>query len=113
MSHPHREGEHRNDVQDPVHRANEGQWRTLEETTAADVINLRALALSDRWEPALQLTLAPPLKNDSACGVITIRGTPPYLGLRGRLRSAMTLIPLCSRSAMTAFRVLCICGSRP
>jgi len=27
--------------------------------TARDVINLRALALSDRWEPALQLTLAP------------------------------------------------------
>lgn len=32
------------------------RWK---ETTAADVINLRALALSDRWEPALQLTLAP------------------------------------------------------
>jgi len=32
------------------------RWK---ETTAAHVINLRALALSDRWEPALQLTLAP------------------------------------------------------
>jgi hypothetical protein len=32
------------------------RWK---ETTARDVINLRALALSDRWEPALQLTLAP------------------------------------------------------
>jgi hypothetical protein len=32
------------------------RWK---ETTAGDVINLRALALSDRWEPALQLTLAP------------------------------------------------------
>ena len=32
------------------------RWK---EATAADVINLRALALSDRWEPALQLTLAP------------------------------------------------------
>lgn len=32
------------------------RWKT---TTARDVINLRALALSDRWEPALQLTLAP------------------------------------------------------
>jgi hypothetical protein len=31
------------------------RWK---ETTAGDVINLRALALSDRWEPALQLTLA-------------------------------------------------------
>ena len=27
--------------------------------TARDVINLRALALSDRWNPALRLTLAP------------------------------------------------------
>lgn len=32
------------------------RWKT---DTARDVINLRALALSDRWEPALQLTLAP------------------------------------------------------
>jgi hypothetical protein len=32
------------------------RWK---ETTAAHVIHLRALALSDRWEPALQLTLAP------------------------------------------------------
>lgn len=32
------------------------RWK---ETTAGDVIHLRALALSDRWEPALQLTLAP------------------------------------------------------
>ena len=32
------------------------RWKT---ETARDVINLRALALSDRWEPALQLTLAP------------------------------------------------------
>ena len=32
------------------------RWK---ETTAADVINLRVLALSDRLEPALQLTLAP------------------------------------------------------
>jgi hypothetical protein len=32
------------------------RWK---EATAADVINLRALALSDRWAPALQLTLAP------------------------------------------------------
>lgn len=32
------------------------RWK---ETTAGDVINLRALALSDRWEPALQLALAP------------------------------------------------------
>lgn len=32
------------------------RWK---ETTAGEVINLRALALSDRWEPALQLTLAP------------------------------------------------------
>lgn len=32
------------------------RWK---ETTARDVINLRALALSDRWVPALQLTLAP------------------------------------------------------
>jgi hypothetical protein len=32
------------------------RWK---EATAADVINLRALALSDRWDPALQLTLAP------------------------------------------------------
>jgi hypothetical protein len=32
------------------------RWK---EATAADVINLRALALSDRWEPALQLMLAP------------------------------------------------------
>jgi len=32
------------------------RWK---EATAAHVINLRALALSDRWEPALQLTLAP------------------------------------------------------
>jgi len=32
------------------------RWK---EATAGDVINLRALALSDRWEPALQLTLAP------------------------------------------------------
>jgi len=31
------------------------RWK---EATAGDVINLRALALSDRWEPALQLTLA-------------------------------------------------------
>jgi hypothetical protein len=32
------------------------RWK---EETARDVINLRALALSDRWSPALQLTLAP------------------------------------------------------
>jgi hypothetical protein len=32
------------------------RWK---EATAAHVINLRALALSDRWQPALQLTLAP------------------------------------------------------
>jgi hypothetical protein len=32
------------------------RWK---ETTAGHVINLRALALSDRWQPALQLTLAP------------------------------------------------------
>ena len=32
------------------------RWK---EATAVHVINLRALALSDRWEPALQLTLAP------------------------------------------------------
>jgi hypothetical protein len=32
------------------------RWK---EATAANVINLRALALSDRWAPALQLTLAP------------------------------------------------------
>jgi hypothetical protein len=32
------------------------RWK---EETARDVINLRALALSDRWAPALQLTLAP------------------------------------------------------
>ena len=32
------------------------RWK---EATAAHVINLRALALGDRWEPALQLTLAP------------------------------------------------------
>ena len=32
------------------------RWK---EATAAHVIHLRALALSDRWEPALQLTLAP------------------------------------------------------
>jgi hypothetical protein len=32
------------------------RWK---ETTARDIINLRALGLSDRWEPALQLTLAP------------------------------------------------------
>lgn len=32
------------------------RWK---EATAGEVINLRALALSDRWEPALQLTLAP------------------------------------------------------
>jgi len=32
------------------------RWK---ETTAADVINLRALALSDRWASALHLTLAP------------------------------------------------------
>jgi hypothetical protein len=32
------------------------RWK---ETTAGDVVNLRALALSDRWEPAVQLTLAP------------------------------------------------------
>jgi len=32
------------------------RWK---EATAAHVINLRALALNDRWEPALQLTLAP------------------------------------------------------
>lgn len=32
------------------------RWK---ETTARDVINLRALALSNRWTPALQLTLAP------------------------------------------------------
>jgi hypothetical protein len=32
------------------------RWK---EATAAHVINLRALALSDRWEPALQLMLAP------------------------------------------------------
>jgi len=32
------------------------RWK---EATAGDVINLRALALSDRWEPALHLTLAP------------------------------------------------------
>lgn len=32
------------------------RWK---ETTARDVINLRALALSDRWASALQLTLAP------------------------------------------------------
>jgi hypothetical protein len=32
------------------------RWK---EATARDVINLRALALSDRWHPALRLTLAP------------------------------------------------------
>lgn len=32
------------------------RWK---ETTAAEVIHLRALALSDRWDRALQLTLAP------------------------------------------------------
>jgi len=32
------------------------RWK---EDTARDVIHLRALALSDRWSPALQLTLAP------------------------------------------------------
>jgi hypothetical protein len=32
------------------------RWK---EATARDVINLRALALSDRWTPALHLTLAP------------------------------------------------------
>ena len=32
------------------------RWK---EPTARDVIYLRALALSDRWEPALRLTLAP------------------------------------------------------
>ena len=32
------------------------RWK---EATAGDVINLRALALSDRWAPGLQLTLAP------------------------------------------------------
>jgi hypothetical protein len=32
------------------------RWK---EDTARDIINLRALALSDRWAPALQLTLAP------------------------------------------------------
>jgi hypothetical protein len=32
------------------------RWK---EVTAGEVINLRALALSDRWEPALRLTLAP------------------------------------------------------
>jgi hypothetical protein len=32
------------------------RWK---EATARDVINLRALALSDRWAPALHLTLAP------------------------------------------------------
>jgi hypothetical protein len=32
------------------------RWKTA---TAQDVINLRAFPLSDRWEPALQLTLAP------------------------------------------------------
>jgi hypothetical protein len=32
------------------------RWK---QTTARDVINLRALALSDRWERGLQLTLAP------------------------------------------------------
>lgn len=32
------------------------RWK---EATARDVIHLRALALSDRWAPALQLTLAP------------------------------------------------------
>jgi hypothetical protein len=32
------------------------RWK---ETTARDVINLRALALSDRWTSALQLALAP------------------------------------------------------
>jgi len=32
------------------------RWK---EATAGDVINLRALALSDRWTPGLQLTLAP------------------------------------------------------
>jgi hypothetical protein len=31
------------------------RWK---EATARDVINLRALALSDRWAPAIQLTLA-------------------------------------------------------
>jgi hypothetical protein len=37
-------------------RRSGARWR---EATAAHVINLRALALSDRWEPALHLTLAP------------------------------------------------------
>ena len=32
------------------------RWK---EATAGDVVNLRALALSDRWVPGLQLTLAP------------------------------------------------------
>ena len=32
------------------------RWKTQ---TARDVINLRALALSDRWNAALHLTLAP------------------------------------------------------
>ena len=32
------------------------RWK---EDTAREVINLRALALSDRWEPALHLTFAP------------------------------------------------------
>lgn len=32
------------------------RWK---EETARDIINLRALALSDRWEPAIQLTLSP------------------------------------------------------
>jgi hypothetical protein len=32
------------------------RWK---EMTAGNVVNLRALALSDRWEPAVQLTLAP------------------------------------------------------
>lgn len=32
------------------------RWK---ERTAAEIIHLRALALSDRWDPAIQLTLAP------------------------------------------------------
>jgi hypothetical protein len=32
------------------------RWK---EETAREVVNLRALALSDRWDQALRLTLAP------------------------------------------------------
>jgi hypothetical protein len=37
-------------------KRNGARWK---EQTARDVIHLRALALSDRWEPALRLTFAP------------------------------------------------------